>query len=296
MNNLFRLSSLYLFIPLLTNSNATPNRRNFPSFVVLALFQQLVTIPITYLYAGRPTIHWSEFLANMPLATVYALNVASGLLGTGALSVPMFVALRRCSLLITIGLEYYLYGRKRDKRTLASVSLMFTGALVATFTDPSFSLSGSIAVMLNNITSAYYMIEIKNRRIEGFTREKTMLYNAMAAAPVLLLATFVFPGEWKRVLDFPFIHDLRFQLALMCSASLGVVVTHATFVCTQINDPLTTNVVGVVKSIVTSIIGALIFPDYIFSLVNVLALGVSTIGAIAYVMPTAPLWSPSRTR
>ena len=241
-----------------------------------------MTIPITYIYARRPAIKWSEFVANAPLAVIYTLNVASGLRGTSALSVPMFVALRRFTLFITMGLEYYLHGKRHDIWTIVSVTLMLTGALGAAITDLSFSISGYAAVFANNIMSAYYMILIKNRRTEGITREKTMLYNAMVAAPILSFSSLLLRDEWIRLHNFQYISNGYFQVTYFLSASLGVVVTHATFVCTEINDPLTTSVVGVMKNISTTLIGAFAFPDYVFNVVNALSLGVSTLGAITY--------------
>ena len=60
--------------------------------------------------------------------------------GTGGLNVPMFIALRRFTLLTTILLERVLYAKSHDRSTYSAVSLMIIGAR----TNPAQLLSAAI--------------------------------------------------------------------------------------------------------------------------------------------------------
>lgn len=59
-----------------------------------------------------------------------------------------------------------------------------------------------------------------------------------------------------------------------------------------------TSVVGVIKNILTTVVGAVVFPDYQASLLNVVALSVSTVGATWYAVHAARKkasdWRPCR--
>lgn len=68
---------------------------------------------------------------------------------------------------------------------------------------------------------------------------------------------------------------------------LGLAVSHSTFVCTRVNDPLMTSTAGNLKNIVMTIIGAFAFGDFRFSLWNSIGLLLSMIGAVWYAARSA---------
>lgn len=48
--------------------------------------------------------------------------------GTAGLNVPMFIALRRFTLLCTIVLERFMMGKRHDRSTIGAVGIMIGGA------------------------------------------------------------------------------------------------------------------------------------------------------------------------
>ena len=68
----------------------------------------------------------------------------------------------------------------------------------------------------------------------------------------------------------------------MGSCFVGVLVMHAAFLLTRTTSALTTSVAGTVKSIAISLMGALAFSDYQYSLPNLAGLLISMGGAIWY--------------
>jgi len=97
-----------------------------------------------------------------------------------------------------------------------------------------------------------------------------------------MLLLCVFTGELNATLDFPQLMDTNFLLTLAVSMVFGLIVSHAMFLCTKLNDPVTTSVVGAFKNCLMTFIGAMIFPDYVFEWSNVAGLTVSMVGAIWY--------------
>lgn len=81
--------------------------------------------------------------------------------------------------------------------------------------------------------------------------------------------------------------DLSIQVSMGMSCILGLAVSHSTFVCTRVNDPLMTSTAGNLKNIIMTIIGAFAFGDFRFSLWNSVGLLMSMVGAIWYAARSA---------
>ena len=71
------------------------------------------------------------------------------------------------------------------------------------------------------------------------------------------------------------------------SCILGLTVSHSTFVCTRVNDPIMTSTAGNLKNVIMTMIGAVAFGDFRFSVGNSVGLGMSMVGAIWYAAKSA---------
>lgn len=100
----------------------------FQAPLLIALLQMAVIAPVAYLLA-RPRVDYVTLRAYAPLAAVNVLNLVSGLVGTGGLSVPIFIALRRFALLCTVILEYLMFNKLQDHATYAAIAVMVAGRL-----------------------------------------------------------------------------------------------------------------------------------------------------------------------
>lgn len=132
---------------------------NYP--LTVAMLQMAFISPVTY-FIGRPPISFQLARNLAPLALVNVLNVVAGLMGTGGLTIPMFIALRRFTLVFTILIERFYLGKTHDWSTMGAVSIMVVGALVAAATDLSFNAWGYCAVFLNDILTSLYLSMVKN--------------------------------------------------------------------------------------------------------------------------------------
>lgn len=71
------------------------------------------------------------------------------------------------------------------------------------------------------------------------------------------------------------------------SCILGLTVSHSTFVCTRVNDPIMTSTAGNLKNVIMTMIGAFAFGDFRFSVWNSVGLVMSMVGAIWYAAKSA---------
>eukprot|EP00887_Chlorella_sp_A99_P000588 scaffold17.g588.t1 len=257
---------------------------HFP--LTVALLQMAFISPVSYLVA-RPRLSWDLLRVLAPLAMVNVLNVVCGLIGTAGLNVPMFIALRRFTLLFTVLLERYWLRKSHDWPTLSAMGIMIGGALVAAATDLTFNVRGYAAVLSNDVLTSLYLIMVKETpATNGLSTTGMLFYNSSLSLPMLLAAV-VAVGEPRRVFAYPDLGNRRFQLVLLLASALGLSINHSTFVCTRVNEPLMTSVAGNMKNAAMTIVGALAFSDFMFEPWNAAGLALSMVGAVWYAMRSA---------
>ena len=229
----------------------------------------------------------SLFRSLAPLAMINVLNVIFGLIGTGGLNVPMFIALRRFTLLFTILLERFWLKKTHDLPTMGAMGIMIGGALIAALTDLSFSPYGYAAVLCNDLLTSLYLIMVKNApATRNLTTTRMLFYNSTMSVPLLIGAMYM-RNEISRLTTAPQLQNPEFLFMLFLASALGLSINHSTFICTRINEPLMTSVAGNLKNAVMTIVGALAFPDFVFDPANTLGLGLSMTGAIWYATRSA---------
>jgi solute carrier family 35 protein len=95
------------------------------------------------------------------------------------------------------------------------------------------------------------------------------------------LAITVLTGEVQGVMTFPDLFDPRFIAAFVTSCASAFVLNYATYLCTRVNDALTTSVVGRTKSVVQGVGGLFAFAVEI-GFVNVAGLSLNSAGILWY--------------
>lgn len=177
------------------------------------MLQMAFICPTTYIIA-RPKLSLQLARGLAPLAFVNVLNVISGLVGTGGLNVPMFIALRRFNLLFTILLERYWLRKSHDWPTVSAVGIMIVGALIAAATDLTYNFTGYIAVFCNNIMTSLYLVMVKNTSVSNDVSTNGMLfYNSILSLPMLVMAVFI-AGEPSQLINYPLLYNPQFLVSL----------------------------------------------------------------------------------
>lgn len=264
---------------------------HFPSFQVLGLGQMLATIVL--LFGAKttnlikfPDFERATFRKIFPLPFIYLGNMAFGLGGTQFLSLPMFTALRRFSILFTMILELKILKIYPNKGVQISVYAMVFGALLAASSDLSFSYIGYSYVMLNNIFTAANGVYMKKKLdAKDLGKYGLMFYNALfMLGPSVVLAYCT--GDIDKSLQYKHWNDMLFLIQFSMSCVMGFVLTYSTILCTHYNSALTTTIIGCLKNICVTYLGMIIGGDYVFSFVNFLGINVSVLGSLLYTYVT----------
>jgi hypothetical protein len=120
---------------------------NFPFFDFLAAVQFFATTIILSVLVlikkvDIPVLNYSIFREIFPISMMFLGNVICGLGSTRSLSLPMFTALRRFSILMTMFAEYFFLNNRAANPIIFSVVLMVGGAFFAAIHDMSFDAWG----------------------------------------------------------------------------------------------------------------------------------------------------------
>lgn len=296
-------------------NKAVMNLHHFPYIDFIATVQFVVTtlILLALLLLRKveiPPLTLTIALEVLPIALMFLGNVLCGLGSTQALSIPMFTALRRFSMLMIMLAEWCLLRIRPSSPVMLSIALMITGTVIAACFDLSYDPRGYALVLCNNVFTALNGVYMKKAAISGkVTKMGVLFYNSLFSALIMLS---FFLGE-HLLANTPegALHPLRgvaatssvephalstmslvcahggwqdrgFVLLILLSACMGSVLNYSIFLCTTVNSALTTAVVGTTKNIATTYIGMVAFPDYSFNWVNFLGINVSVLGSVYY--------------
>lgn len=263
----------------------------FPSFLVLSLGQLAASIVVLFLGKRFNIVKFPDFSRDIPrrifpLPLIYLGNMMFGLGGTQALSLPMFAALRRFSILMTMILELRILGIRPTTAVQVSVYSMVGGALLAASDDLSFNLHGYMFVMITNTLTAANGVYMKKKLdTADMGKYGLMYYNSLFMFLPALIGTWAC-GDLDRAFQYPTWDDPFFVAQFLLSCVMGFILSYSTILCTQYNSALTTTIVGCLKNISVTYIGMFIGGDYVFSWLNSIGINISVAGSLLYAYVT----------
>lgn len=271
----------------IVNKNILTNY-NFPSGMCLGLGQILTTILLLYTakmikIIDFPDLNSETFFKLQPLPMINMGNLIFGLGGTKELSLPMYTALRRFLILITMWAEYYLLNVQPNLNITLSVYIMIIGALIAAYDDLGFSAVGYTYIFLNNIFSAangvYIKLKLETKNEMG--KCGLMFYNALfILIPTLIMAHLT--GELLQGYEYPGWGNRWFLAQFGMSCLMGFILNYSVYLCTTYNSALGTSIIGCFKNACITYVGMVFGKDYIFSTVNCIGINISVAGSLIY--------------
>lgn len=264
---------------------------HFPSFLFLSLGQMAASIIVLYTAKRLRLLSFPDLGKDtagkiFPLPLIFLGNMMFGLGGTQALSLPMFAALRRFSILMTMLLELKILGIKPSFAVQISVYAMIGGALLAASNDLSFNIQGYIYIMITNALTAANGVFVK-KKLETIDMGKygLMFYNSLFMFLPALFGTYII-GDLDKALSYPRWSETLFLIQFLLSCIMGFILTYSTILCTQYNSALTTTIVGCLKNICVTYLGMFIGGDYVFSWLNCIGINISVLGSLLYTYVT----------
>ena len=198
------------------------------------------------------------------------------------LSVPVFSVLRRVTTLFVMWGEFLYLGRKPSADKLKAVLVLTSGAVVAGLGDMNFDAWGYSMVFITCVVNAAYLVLIvETKKATELSSFGLLFYSNIIAAP-LLLTYCVVSGELRAALAFDAWGNGAFVFSFSMSVVQAFLLNVAIFLCTTVNSPTTTSVMGQIKNIATTVIAMAIFRDQTLTVLLGSGLAISTVGSVWY--------------
>lgn len=260
---------------------------SFPSFWMLSVGQIAAAIIILYMGKTLRMIKFPSFSSDIPrkifpLPLVHFGNMMFGLGATQALSLPMFTAIRRVSILMTMVLEMRILGVHPSFTVQLSVWSMIIGALIAAWNDLRFTLHGYTYVMIVNVMTAANGVYLKQKlETVDIGKYGIMFYNSLLIFFPALFGAWL-THDFDDAINYPYWTNPLFLAQFIGSCVMGFVLMYSNLLCTEYNSALTTSIIGCLKNVSVSYLGMFIGGDYVFSWWNCIGINVSVVGSLVY--------------
>lgn len=215
---------------------------------------------------------------SLPLGLLYVANLAVGWWGLALVDVPMFLAIRRTTTVMTMVIEFFMIGTAPSAFVRLAVGVMMLGTIVAGWESFNDDFRGYMFTLLNNLITAVQLNFAKKFRnehdVQGFG---LVFYNGLTALPVSLLLAAVL-GEFEVAANYEHLTHPGFIAAVFIASVSGAFMTYVVLLCATVNSPTATSVTGNIKDVVTTFIGASLFEGFDPTLAKVVGLGISFVG------------------
>ena len=172
-------------------------------------------------------------------------------------SVPVVTIFKNLSVFGITAYERAVYGQRISAGVAASLVCMMAGSVVAAAGDLQFDGVGYTWMGLNVVCTVAYLAAVRRLQPTSSTAAKTF-HNQLLALGVFAAAAAAngeLPRYFRRVAWMP----PRFQLGLLLSAVLGLLINLASFWCITVTSGTTYSFVGASNKIPAAILGHFLF-------------------------------------
>lgn len=209
---------------------------------------------------------------------IYVMSVFTGLLSLSFVTIPIFSALKRLGLLVSWLIEYFFSRRPETRKTFSPLVMMLAGISIAGSADLKFNFMGYFFGIASCITASSsfelsrHVAEAKNKGVWAVLMMNSVV-TLVILTPYLVwsgdLAQFANPFSWSR--------EAKIHVPLNCAFCF--LLNFLIFKNVSVNTALTHVVSGNAKTIMTTVIGALLM-DSQLTMMGWLGIAVSFVGAI----------------
>ncbi|GJP30502.1 hypothetical protein CLOM_g3434 [Closterium sp. NIES-68] len=256
-------------------------RFSFP--YTLVFFQTLFTLALLALMRLSRTIRLAPFRLHVLrrvslLSFAFLLKLLLDMAALSRVNIPMYGVLKSATTPFVLLLDFLLRAKSASLRIQLSVYMTALGGVIAGLGDLTFDPAGYVLALSSALATAAYVVIVgklgEELQVDSFT---LLLYNNCWSLPFsfLLLAL---NGELPAVQRVLHSRDTMFLICFVLSCASAFILNLATYLCTLINDSLTTSIVGRTKSILQGFGGLFAFGDVLVSPTNLVGLLVNSGG------------------
>ncbi|CAI5461058.1 unnamed protein product [Closterium sp. Yama58-4] len=256
-------------------------RFTFP--YTLVFFQTLFTLLLLAAMRLSRAIRLAPFRLSVLrrvalLSFAFLLKLLLDMAALSRVNIPMYGVLKSATTPFVLLLDFLLRAKRASLRVQLSVYMTALGGVIAGAGDLTFDLPGYVLALSSALATAAYVVIVgklgEELQLDSFT---LLLYNNCWSLPFsfLLLAL---NGELPAVQQVLQSRDPMFLTCFLLSCASAFVLNLATYLCTLVNDSLTTSIVGRTKSILQGLGGLFAFGDVLMSVTNVVGLLVNSAG------------------
>ena len=141
-----------LFVQCLCNVTICLILMSIKSFVSATAFDFMKAYGIKLSSLGEVA---GKAKAGLMISAVKIIDVLFGLYSLKAVNIPLFLTFRRCAMVTTIIVDYFVGGKTPSQTLLISAFFVVVGALIAGYETFDSNAMGYILIMGNNFSSAF---------------------------------------------------------------------------------------------------------------------------------------------
>lgn len=154
--------------------------------------------------------------------------------------------------------------------------------LLLGFGDLDFSPSAYLSGVVSIFSQGLYLTYVQKLGIEKqFSALEVLYYNSLNCIPLFLLY-FVLSSEYSHTIAYFHNCSIDFVFVFLLVVTMGGILNYSLFLCTTLNSALTTSIVGVVKSVVTTVVGLFTFGGIQPTVLIIVGISMNTVGGIFY--------------
>jgi hypothetical protein len=178
----------------------------------------------------------------------YATMLTTSLIALRFTSLIMYNTIRRTSLLFVVALHSWSTGSYPASYTVIATVLTLAGALFASVTDLTFDPVGYALAFLANASTAIFLVLLRPVRDRlKYSNMQLLFFNTLCIAPLLVVLLVIMPPK-DSILPL-FSSSSLFCVLFALSCGMAVIITHATYVNTTVNDAVTQTISAQVKDV-----------------------------------------------
>ena len=263
----------------------------FPHSSFILLLQMMAGIVIVQVLRACGQVKLShgfsrkKLMQLLPLCLLYNMNTGTALMCLSKVSVPVYSTMKRLTPMLVLGTKICTTRQLPHPRILLSVVLVVVGCVIAGYGDLSFDAAGYAFAFMSASFQATYLILVEHTGSEkGIGSAELLLYNSVLSLPFLLIVATA-TGELGQIGEAyraAIAASASFPLLLVLCSVMGCLLNYSIFLCTMNNSALTTTIVGVLKGVLSTLLGFFLLGGVKFNWLNVVGICMNTCGGVIY--------------